>query len=455
VYDLQIGNSLLVPDNRFDATIVGGGLAGSEAALFLASKGYRVRLIEQKPKRMSPAHRLDGLCELVCSNSLKSRLLDSASGILKEELLRLGSRLLPLAEKSALPAGGALAVDPAEFSERVSHVIESDPLIQLEHEELEDLPEDRPSIIATGPLTGAALSRSIDEHFGAGRLSFYDAIAPTITFDSLDPSRSFRASRYGKGDADYFNAPMDKEQYDAFVAAMVEADAYPSHDFEKDVPYFESCLPVEVIAARGPETLRHGTLRPVGLEDPETGRRPWAVLQLRAENREGTLWGLVGCQTKLRQADQKRIFRMIPALADAEFVRYGAMHRNFFLDFPSNLTRFQESHNSKGLYFAGQMMGVEGYVESMASGLMAARHLSDRLEEREPSLPPETTLVGALVRFLEGQKVGHSQPMNVNFGLLPALAQRERDKRKRKAMMAERSLTDLETWLSERETESE
>ncbi len=435
---------------KADVTIIGGGLAGSEAALFLAHQNYTVCLVEQKPVAQSPAHRLDGLAELVCSNSLKSRLMDTASGLFKEELGRLGSRLLPLAEASALPAGGALAVDPAEFSRRVTEAVETESKICLERREVEELPEEGPVIIATGPLTGEALSRSIETHFGVGRLSFYDAIAPTVTRESLDDSKLFRASRYGKGEADYLNAVMDKDSYDAFVAALAEAEAYPAHEFEKDVPYFESCLPVEVLAARGPETLRHGTLRPVGLEDPSTGRRPWAVLQLRAENREGTLWGLVGCQTKIRVGDQRRIFRMIPALTEAEFVRYGAMHRNFFLDYPSTLTPFQESRKREGLFFAGQMTGVEGYVESMGSGLMAARHLCDRLQGREPGLPPATTMVGALAAFLDGQSPGKSQPMNVSFGLLPPLDERIRDKRKRKGLLAERSLADLDAWLANR-----
>ncbi|MBC8365881.1 methylenetetrahydrofolate--tRNA-(uracil(54)-C(5))-methyltransferase (FADH(2)-oxidizing) TrmFO [bacterium] len=436
-------------DKCFDVVVIGGGLAGSEAALFLADHGLKVKLLEQKPVAKSPAHRLDGLAELVCSNSLKSILMDSASGLYKAELKRLGSRLIPLAESSALPAGGALAVDPLEFSQKVTDAALAHSNIELERLESTELPRDGLVIVATGPLTGDALSESIEEHFGSGRLSFYDAIAPTVTRESLDESRLYQASRYGKGEADYLNAPMDKDCYDAFVSALTEADAYPSHDFEKDVPYFESCLPVEVIAARGPETLRHGTLRPVGLDDPATGRRPWAVLQMRAENREGTLWGLVGCQTKLRVGDQQRIFEMVPALAKAEFVRYGAMHRNFFLDYPSTLSRFQESRKREGLFFAGQMTGVEGYVESMGSGLLAARHLLDKISGREPSIPPETTLTGAITRFLEGQTPGKSQPMNVNFGLLPPLDERVRDKKKRKAMLAERSLAALDAWLSE------
>ena len=430
--------------------IIGGGLAGSEAALFLADHGCRVLLSEQKPVESSPAHRLPGLAELVCSTSLKSVLLDSPSGLFKEELRRLGSRLIPIADGCALPAGGALAVDPVEFSRRVTETVESHEGITLERSQIDDLPEDGYAIVATGPLTSDGLSGNIEDHFGSGRLSFYDAIAPTVTRESLDEETIFQASRYGKGEADYLNAPMDRETYEAFSSALAEAEAFPSQDFEKDIPYFESCLPVEVLASRGLETLRHGTLRPVGLIDPRNGKRPWAVLQLRAENREGSLWGLVGCQTKLRIGDQKRIFRMIPALRQAEFARHGAMHRNFFLDFPSTLTRFQESRRRGGLHFAGQMTGVEGYVESMGSGLMVARHLLDRLEGREAEIPPADTLAGALIRFLEEQSPGRSQPMNVNFGLLPPLETRIRSKKERKAKLAERSLDSLEAWLARR-----
>jgi len=439
-----------VPDDKSPVLVLGAGLAGSEAALFLASAGHPVTLLDQKPLARNAAQRLDGPAELVCSNSLKSTLMDSASGLFKEELKRLGSRLLPLAESCALPAGGALAVDPEEFTRAVEEALEAHPRIRRRTEQSHVLPGAEAVIVATGPLTGEELGRDIESHFGRGRLSFYDAIAPTVTRESLDESRLFRASRYGKGEADYLNAPLDRDEYEAFSAALAATEAYPAHDFEKEAPYFEACLPVEVIASRGPDTLRHGPLRPVGLEDPATGRRPWAVLQLRAENREATLWGLVGCQTKLRVGDQKRIFRLVPALARAEFARYGAMHRNFFLDFPSTLTRFQESRLRPGLYFAGQMTGVEGYVESMCSGLLAARHLVDRLAGLEPDIPPGTTLAGALVRFLEGQKEGSAQPMNVSFGLLPPLDERVRDKRRRKALLAERSLADLDAWLRER-----
>ena len=428
--------------------IVGGGLAGCEAALSLAAQGTPVLMVEQKPLRRSPAHRLDGPAELVCSNSLKSVRLDSASGLFKEELKRLGSRLLPLAEACALPAGAALAVDPAAFSARVEQALDADPRIERVSEEVVSLPES-PCIVATGPLTGAALSAEIEAHFGQGRLSFYDAIAPSVSRESLVEGALFTASRYDKGEADYLNAPLDRATYDAFTAALAAAEPYPAKDFEAGVPYFESCLPVEVIAARGAESLRFGPFRPVGLRDPVTGRRPHAVLQLRRENAEGSVWGLVGCQTRLRIGDQQRIFGMIPALAEAEFVRYGAMHRNFFLDFPSTLTPFQESRARAGLFFAGQMTGVEGYVESIGSGLLAARHLADRLAGRSPSLPPPETLTGALLRFLAGQTPGRSQPMNVAFGLLPALDGPRRGKGARKQAYAERSLAALDAYLQE------
>lgn len=430
--------------------IIGAGLAGCEAALYLARAGRPVTLHEQKPGTRSPAHRLDGPAELVCSNSLKSIRLDSAGGLFKEELRRLGATLLPLAEECTLPAGAALAVDPERFSDRVSAALDAEPNIERVAGETRELPAG-PAIVATGPLTSDALSESIEGHFGAGRLSFYDAIAPTVTLDSLVEESYYRASRYGKGTADYLNASLDRETYEAFVAELAAAEPYPAKEFEAEVPYFESCLPIEVIAARGPDTLRFGPFRPVGLDDPATGRWPYAVLQLRCENEEGTLWGLVGCQTRLRVGDQKRIFGMIPALAEAEFVRYGAMHRNFFLDAPRALTPFQESRRGEGLHFAGQMTGVEGYVESMGSGLLAARHLHDRLAGREPALPPETTLTGALARFVAEQPEGQAQPMNVAFGLLPALPGGRRSKADRKRLHGERSLADLDAWLADRE----
>ncbi len=428
--------------------IVGAGLAGCEAALYLAARGRRVQLHEQKPQHRSPAHRLDGPAELVCSNSLKSIRHDSAGGLFKAELKLLGSRLIPIAEAQALPAGAALAVDARCYSEAVAAVLEAEPLIEQVSGEVTALPEG-PAIIATGPLSSERLSAEIETHFGHERASFHDAIAPTVTLDSLVEGAFFRASRYGKGSADYLNAPLDRETYEALVAELAAAEPYPGHDFDASVPYFESCLPVEVIAARGPESLRFGPMRPVGLDDPATGRRPYAVLQLRCENSGQTLWGLVGCQTRLRVGDQERIFRMIPALAEAEFVRHGAMHRNFFLDFPRALTPFQESRRRPGLYFAGQMTGVEGYVESMGSGLLAARCLDDRLAGREPGVLPDTTLVGALMIFLAEQAPGQAQPMNVNFGLLPPLPGGRVAKAERKKRYAERSLADLDAWLRE------
>lgn len=429
--------------------IVGAGLAGAEAALVLAAAGERVRLVEQKPAQRSPAHRLAGPAELVCSNSLKSTRLDSASGLLKEEMRRLGSRLLPLAEACALPAGAALAVDPAHFSEAVAAALAARVEIERVTEEVTALPAAGDCLIATGPLTSPALSAAIEAHFGAQRLSFYDAIAPSVTRESLDERALFTASRYDKGEADYLNAPLDRETYAAFTAALAAAEPYPAKDFEAGVPYFEACLPVEVIAARGPESLRFGPLRPVGLRDPATGRRPHAVLQLRRENAAGTVWGLVGCQTRLRTGDQARIFGLVPALAQAEFVRFGAMHRNFFLDFARALTPFQESRVQPGLFFAGQMTGVEGYVESMASGLLAARHLLARRRGRAPSLPPPETLLGALIAFLAGQAPGRAQPMNAAFGLLPPLAGRQPGRSARKLAHTQRALAALDARLQE------
>ena len=433
-------------------TVVGAGLAGCEAALLLAAGGLSVRLHEQKPGRRSPAHRLDGPAELVCSNSLKSTRTDTAQGLLKAELRRLGSRLLHLAEACALPAGTALAVDPARFSEAVAAALDAEPRVEMVQGEAMALPDTTaaPAIVATGPLTSDALGAAIEAHVGRGRLSFYDAIAPTVTRESLDDARLFAASRYGKGDPDYLNAPLDEDEYHAFVAALTGAERFPPRDFEAGVPFFEACLPVEEIAVRGPETLAHGPMRPVGLTDPATGRRPHAVLQLRRENAAGTLWGLVGCQTQLKRGEQRRVFRLIPALARAEFARYGAVHRNFFLDWPAALTHFQESRCQAGLFFAGQMTGVEGYVESVASGLLAARHVLDQYFGRDPQLPPVTTLMGSLPRFLASQEPGRGQPMNVSFGLLPPLPGKRRGKRERGAAHARRSLADLEAWLASR-----
>ncbi|MDP6419346.1 MAG: methylenetetrahydrofolate--tRNA-(uracil(54)-C(5))-methyltransferase (FADH(2)-oxidizing) TrmFO [Candidatus Krumholzibacteria bacterium] len=432
-----------------EVLIVGGGLAGAEAALYLSSRGIPVRLMEMKPEKHSPAHRLPGLAELVCSNSLKSRLPDTASGLFKEELRLLGSQLLPIAEDCSLPAGGALAVDPRVFSENVSRAV-SEAGVLVVSEEAVEIPSGEWVVMASGPLSSEALSVSIEKHFGEDRLSFYDAIAPSVSRDSLDDEFLFEASRYGKGDPDYLNAGLNAGEYEALIQALLDADTFPSRSFEKGVPFFESCLPVEEIASRGNDTLRHGAFRPVGLIDPRTGERPWAVLQLRRENLEGSVWGLVGCQTKLKQGEQDRIFRMIPALRNAEFLRYGAMHRNFFLDFPSTLSPFQESFRRKGLFFAGQITGVEGYVESMGSGLLAARHIADRMEGRKAALPPRETLTASLLAFLVGQEAGKSQPMNVNFGLLPGLEKRVGKKSARKAAYCERSLEALEAWLKSR-----
>jgi len=424
--------------------IIGGGLAGCEAAWQAASRGVRVMLHEMKPVKYSPAHSLPGLAELVCSNSLRGAALENAVGLLKEELRRLGSLFMEAADATRVPAGGALAVDRGLFSAYITDKIAAHPLIELVRGEVAELPPTGTVIIATGPLTSDSFAQQLSVLTGA-QLYFYDAIAPIVMADSLDLTKIFRASRYGKGDGDdYLNCPMDEAEYRAFVEALLVAEKVPSKDFEK-VVHFEGCMPIEELAARGVDTLRFGPMKPVGLTNPRTGREPHAVVQLRLENREGTMYNLVGFQTKLTYPEQKRIFPMIPGLEQAEFVRLGSMHRNTFINAPRLLEPTQQLKQQPRLFFAGQITGVEGYVESAASGFLAGVNAARGVLGMDLTVPPANTALGALVRHITNTDAKHFQPMNVNYGLFPELAGRAK-KQERRQKLAERALVELEIW---------
>ncbi|HIY99740.1 MAG TPA: methylenetetrahydrofolate--tRNA-(uracil(54)-C(5))-methyltransferase (FADH(2)-oxidizing) TrmFO [Firmicutes bacterium] len=417
--------------------VIGAGLAGCEAAWYLARHGEEVELVEQKPVRRSPAHSSDGLCELVCSNSLKSDdVFGNACGLLKEEMRRLGSVTMEAAAATRVPAGGALAVDRERFSEYVTRKLRAEPRIRIVCREETELPE--AGIVATGPLTDGALYAAIERRFGGG-LHFYDATAPVVTAESIDLSEAFTADRYGRGTGDYVNCPMDKPQYEAFVRELLAAEKVTLRDFEKR-EIFEGCMPVEVMASRGKDSLRFGTFKPVGLADA-SGKRPYAVLQLRRENAEGTLFGLVGCQTNLKFGEQKRVFSLIPALRNAEFVRYGVMHRNTFLDSPRVLQADLSAKDNPMLFFAGQITGVEGYVESAATGILAAANCLRRLHAKPSLVPSDVCVMGALARYVAAENA-HFQPMNANYGILrgPDI----RDKKEKKKVMAERALGEIE-----------
>ena len=417
--------------------VIGAGLAGCEAAWYLARHGEEVELVEQKPVRRSPAHSSDGLCELVCSNSLKSDdVFGNACGLLKEEMRRLGSVTMEAAAATRVPAGGALAVDRERFSEYVTRKLRAEPRIRIVCREETELPE--AGIVATGPLTDGALYAAIERRFGGG-LHFYDATAPVVTAESIDLSEAFTADRYGRGTGNYVNCPMDKPQYETFVRELLAAEKVTLHDFEKR-EIFEGCMPVEVMASRGKDSLRFGTFKPVGLADA-SGKRPYAVLQLRRENAEGTLFGLVGCQTNLKFGEQKRVFSLIPALRNAEFVRYGVMHRNTFLDSPRVLQADLSAKDNPMLFFAGQITGVEGYVESAATGILAAANCLRRLHAKPTLVPSDVCVMGALARYVAAENA-HFQPMNANYGILrgPDI----RDKKEKKKVMAERALGEIE-----------
>jgi methylenetetrahydrofolate--tRNA-(uracil-5-)-methyltransferase len=403
--------------------VVGAGLAGSEAAWQLAERGVPVRLFDMKPERLSPAHSSGDFAELVCSNSLRANTLGNAVGLLKEEMRQLGSLVLRVADETAVPAGKALAVDRVRFARGVTEAIEDHPLIEIRRERVRRIPEARPVILATGPLTDSELAEDLGRVLGEEYLYFYDAISPTLYADSIDESIVFRASRYDEGEesaGDYLNVPLSKEEYEGFVDALLDAETVPLHEFEAAL-YFEGCLPIEEMARRGRQTLSFGPMKPVGLEDPRTGKRPYAVVQLRQEDRSGTLWNLVGCQTKLRVGEQKRLFRMLPGLGGAIFARFGSIHRNTYVNAPLQLDERLQLKASPGVHLAGQMAGVEGYVESAALGYLAGVGVArDRLGLPH-ELPPAETAHGALLRHLQNADAKHFQPMNVNYGLFPPL----------------------------------
>ena len=418
--------------------VIGAGLAGSEAAWQLAQRGVAVTLYEMKPRKKSPAHHSDGFAELVCSNSLRGDRLENAVGLLKEELRRCGSLIMECAEATRVEAGGCLAVDRVGFSTMVTAKIRSHPNITVVEEEVTSVPEG-PVIIATGPLTSDALSDAIGAYFGQDYLHFFDAAAPLVTAESVDMDLAWWQSRYDRGTPDYINCAMNKEQYEAFVAELIKAEEAEVHGFE-DKNVFEGCMPVEVMARRGIETLRYGPLKPVGLTDPNTGKEPYAVVQLRQDNAAKSVFNLVGFQTHLKFGEQKRVFSMIPALRNAEFVRYGVMHRNTFLQSPKLLDRYYADRRNPLVAFAGQMTGVEGYVESAASGFLAAVAMAAKVQGRPLPDFPQTTAIGALGLYISDERIEHFQPMNINFSIISPLQQRIRKKAEKNLAIANRSL---------------
>ena len=436
-----------------EVKVIGAGLAGCEAAWQLAERGVHVTLMEMKPQKMTPAHHSADFAELVCSNSLRGDRLENAVGLLKEELRRLGSLILQCAEANRVEAGGALAVDRYGFSGMVTEKIRSHPNITVAEGEVTEIPEP-PVIIATGPLTSDTMSEAIHRYFGgADYLSFFDAAAPLVSFDSIDMSRAWFASRYDRGEADYVNCAMERDEYAAFVEALTTAEEAEVHGFE-DSKVFEGCMPVEVMARRGFDTLRYGPLKPVGLKDPKTGREPYAVVQLRKDNAEGSVYNLVGFQTHLKFPEQKRVFSMIPALHDAEFVRYGVMHRNTFLCSPKLLDRYYADRRETLVAFAGQMTGVEGYVESTASGYLAGVSMAAKvLGGPLPDFPRETA-IGALAAYISDESVVNFQPMNVNFGIMPALGYRVKGKANKNLAIANRSLAVIDAMTGKTKEES-
>jgi methylenetetrahydrofolate--tRNA-(uracil-5-)-methyltransferase len=447
-------------DSRSTIHIVGGGLAGSEAAWQLAERGHDVMLFEMRPARGTPAHKTDRLAELVCSNTFKSTETSNAHGLLKAEMRLLGSVVLWAADQARVPGGSALTVDREVFSAAVHERVTLHPRVTVVREEVTELPN--PGIIATGPLTSDALAAAIRTRLGQESLAFYDAIAPIVSRESIDDTRVFRASRYGKetmpdagggngaegmDEGAYINCPFSREEYETFLDALIAADQHHGHEFDA-VPYFEGCMPAEEMAKRGRETLRFGPMKPVGLRDPRTRREAYAVAQLRMEDRAGRMWNLVGFQTRLRIPEQQRVFRLIPGLENAEFLRYGSIHRNSYVNSPASLSPHLALRDAPTTLFAGQLTGVEGYTESTATGLLAGINLSRLLHGDDPIIPPPTTMLGALYRYLREADPKHFQPMNANFGLVDDLPARVRDKRQKREQLAERALTAMAVWAA-------
>ena len=427
--------------NEKTAVVIGGGLAGVEAAHQLSRRGVKVTLYEMKPRKFSPAHKSDKLGELVCSNSLKAERLGSAAGLLKAEMRLFDSVCLKAADKAKVPAGGALAVDRDVFSEEITGSISEDPNITLVREEITEIPEDGIVIIAAGPLISDSLAEKVGALCGKDFLSFYDAAAPIVTADSIDMTEAFTQSRYDRGgEDDYINCPLDKAQYEEFYEALINAESAELHSFDKKKDVYEGCMPIEVLASRGMDAMRYGPLKPVGLTNPKTGHRPWANLQLRKENKDGTMYNLVGFQTNLKFPEQKRVFSMFPALKNAEFVRYGVMHRNTFLNSPGLLSYDFSMKKEPRIYFAGQISGVEGYMESASSGILAGYNAARRLFGEEPILLPKITMMGALSQYICDESVKNFQPMGAAFGIIDPLEEKIRDKKERYETLANRSM---------------
>jgi methylenetetrahydrofolate--tRNA-(uracil-5-)-methyltransferase len=428
-------------------TVIGAGLAGSEAAWQIAAQGVPVKLYEMRPVRRTPVHRTDRFAELVCSNSLRASGLANAVGVLKEEMRRLGSLIMACADLHAVPAGGALAVDREGFSAEVTRRLHEHPLVTIVREELTEIPPEGIVVVATGPLTSPALSERIRELLGEEYLYFYDAASPIVEKDSIDMEKVFLASRYGKGEAAYLNCPMTEEEFEAFYEALVTAETVQLKDFEKEI-YFEGCMPIEAMAKRGKQTVLFGPMKPVGLVDPRTGKRPFAVVQLRQDNAAGTLYNIVGFQTNLKWGEQKRVFSLIPGLERAEFVRYGVMHRNTFINSPKLLKPTYQYRERDTLLFAGQMTGVEGYVESAASGLIAGVNAGRLARGLEPLVWPEETAMGSMARYITTADPRHFQPMNVNFGLMPPLERRIPGKKEKNEAIARRALAQIDRFAA-------
>jgi methylenetetrahydrofolate--tRNA-(uracil-5-)-methyltransferase len=429
-------------------TVIGAGLAGSEAAWQVARQGIPVRLYEMRPNQRTPAHHTAHFAELVCSNSLRAAAITNAVGLLKEEMRRLDSLVIRSADENAVPAGGALAVDREGFSGDITRALEEHPFVEVVREEVTQLPDEGIVIVATGPLTSPALSESVRSFIGGEYLYFYDAAAPIVTKESVDMDKVYLASRYNKGEAAYLNCPMDEDEFEAFYQALVTAETAPLHDFEEE-KYFEGCMPIEVMAARGPKTLLFGPMKPVGLVNPRTGKRPYAVVQLRQDNAAATLFNLVGFQTHLKWGEQARVFRMIPGLENAEFVRYGVMHRNTYINSPTALLPTYQAKRRESLFFAGQITGVEGYVESAAAGLLAGLNAGRLVRGLPPVVLPPTTAMGSLAYYITHTDKDNFQPMNATFGLMPPLPERIRDKRERAQKMADRALAELAAAMEE------